>query len=282
MLLLLIISTNFRIMNTLQKTLIHFGLTEADTKVYLTLNQRGESDISTLVKETKLSRTAIYDSINSLTEKKLLTHRKVGKTAYYNITHPQQLENLLIEKRRAEAELEHTMQASIKELTRSYNLVSDQPGVYFFNGKEEIISMYEDFYQDNVPVDSIEEKGEMLKFINEYAHTYVKKRIQHNMYNRCIAPDVNTMNTTDPKMLREVRLVPTDKFPFRMDVKIAGSKTVLVTFNKEKAVGLLIDNKEMTNNFKILFNFLWETIDVAKIGDSRPAANKLPPVIDPS
>ncbi len=269
-------------MNTIQKTLIHFGLTDADTKVYLVLNQKGECDIPTLVDETKLSRTAIYDSINSLTDKKLLIHRKIGKAAYYNTTHPQQLENLLLERRRVETELENTMQTSIKELTKIYSLVSDQPGVYFFHTKDEIISMYEDFYQTGVPVDSIEEKGEMLKFISEYAHTYVKKRIQHKMYNRCIAPDVNIMNTTDPKKLREVRLVPTAKFPFRMDIKIAGAKTVLVTFNKEKAIGVLIDNQEIAENFRILFNFLWEAIDAAKIGDARVVAPKQQLVADHS
>jgi hypothetical protein len=77
------------------------------------------------------------------------------------------------------------------------------------------------------------------------------------------------MNTTDPKQLREVRIVPTRLFPFRMDIKIAGNKTLLVTFNQNQAVGVLVDNPEIATNFKILFHFLWTTIDRAGIGDLR-------------
>lgn len=260
-------------MNTIHNTLLHFGLSDVDAKIYLTLNNYGESDIPTLVDRTSLSRTAIYEALNNLDQKKLIEHRKVGRTAYYNTSHPQHLEALIAEKKQADAALEHSMQQSIQELTKTYSIVSDKPGVYFFQGKDGIIKMYEEFYQTDVPVDSIEEKGEMLKFIGEYAYTYVEKRIQHNMYNRCIAPADNTMNTTDPKKLREVRLVPTDQFPFRMDIKIAGSKTVLVTFNKNKALGVMIDNPEISDNFKILFNFLWQTIDQAKVGDARLAAS---------
>lgn len=257
-------------MTTLHKTLLQFGLNDSDVSIYLTLNRLGESDIPTLTRETELSRTAIYDSINVLTEKKLLEHRKVGRTAYYNTSHPQHLANLIHEKRQSDFELERTMESSIKELTKNYNLVSHKPGVYFFQGKEGIMKMYEEFYQNDVPVQSIEEKGEMLKFLGDYAYEYVEKRMAHRMPNRCIAPDLNTMNTTDPKKLREVRLVPTDKFPFRMDIKIAGPKTVLVTFDKNNAMGVMIDNKEIAENFQILFDFLWYAVDKAGLGEHRP------------
>lgn len=257
-------------MDTIHKTLQQFGLSEADVNLYLVLNSLGESDIPTITHKTNLSRTAIYDSINSLTEHNLIIHRKIGRSAYYNTTHPQELERLITKKKQREAQLERTMQASIQELIKTYNLVSNRPGIYYFSGKEEIIKMYEDFYQENEPVDSIEEKGEMLKFLGDYCYTYVEKRIQHRMYNRCIAPDSNTMNYTDPKKLREVRIVPTTLFPFRMDIKIAGSKTVLVTFDQNKAMGVLIDNPEIAANFKILFNFLWTMIDRSGLGDPRP------------
>lgn len=258
MLLLLIITTNFRIMNTLQKTLIHFGLTEADTKVYLTLNQRGESDISTLLKETKLSRTAIYDSINSLTEMKLLTHRKVGKTAYYNITHPQQLEQLLNEKKMAEANQERNFQASIASLTEMYELVSDQPGLYSFAGKEGIIKVYEELLADGQNIDSIEDKGEMKNFIPQYsAVEFPRKRIQHNIFNRVIAPAINTINPTNPAQLRETHFVDPELFPFGMDIKMNNKKVVMVTFQKDTAIGVVIIHPVIVKNFQVLFNWLW-------------------------
>jgi len=231
---------------TLTSTLIHLGLSNSDATVYVLLNTDGESDVPKLMNRTKLSRTAIYHCLNRLTERKLIE-----------------------EKKRSDNELERAFRNNLTDLANRYQRTSRQPGVSFFHGKAEIIEMYEQFYQDNEPVDSIEEAGEMLKFLGDYAHTYVRKRVEHHMPNRCIAPDVNTMNTTDPKQLREVRLVPTHLFPFRMDIKIAGLKTLLVTFNHNQAIGVSVDSQEIADNFRILFNFLWTAINQVGMGDPR-------------
>ena len=258
---------------TLTSTLTPLGLNDSDATVYVLLNTDGESDVPKLMNRTKLSRTAIYHCLNRLTERKLIEQRKSGKNAYYSMTDPRNLQVLFEEKKRSDNELERAFRNNLTDLANRYQRTSRQPGVSFFHGKAEIIEMYEQFYQDNEPVDSIEEAGEMLKFLGDYAQTYVRKRIEHHMPNRCIAPDVNTMNTTDPKQLREVRLVPTHLFPFRMDIKIAGLKTLLVTFNHNQAIGVSVDSQEIADNFRILFNFLWTTVNQVGIGDPRIVRN---------
>lgn len=250
-------------MNTIQKALIHFGLSEADVKVYLALNQHGELDIPALVGETHLSRTAIYDSINSLTGKKLLVHRKLGKTAYYSTTHPQHLESLLVEKKLADAEFERNFSSGIAALTETFQIVSNQPGLYSFAGKEGVIKVYEELIADGQNIDSIEDKGEMKKFIPQYSTVdFPRKRIQRDIFNRVIAPASNTINPSSPKQLRETHLVDPTLFPFGMDIKMNDKKVVMVTFQKETAIGVVIIHPIIVQNFKILFNWLWHMTTV--------------------
>ncbi len=76
-----------------------------------------------------------------------------------------------------------------------------------------------------------------------------------------IAPSNNPINPTSPQELRETRFVPTAQFPFRMDIKIAGGLVSLITFQKENPVGVLIENKEIGENYKILFDLLWKLLE---------------------
>lgn len=246
-------------MNTIHTTLVHFGLNDTDAKVYLLLNNRGESDIPTLVDRTGLSRTAIYDALNNLDQKKLIEHRKVGRTAYYNTSHPQYLEALITEKKQADAELERNMKANIVQLTELYQLVSNQPGLYSFNGKEGIIKVYEELLADQQNIDSIEDKGEMKKFIPQYsAIDFPRKRVQCGIFNRVIAPSNNQINPTNKKQLRETHLVDVNLFPFGMDIKMNTKKVVMVTFQQETAVGVVIIHPIIVKNFQILFNWMWQ------------------------
>lgn len=261
-------------MTNLQQNLIKLGFNESDALIYLILVENGEMDVPSLVDKSGLSRTTIYDSIENLNKSKLLTQKKIGKIVYYNIKHPQHLLSLIEEKKQADQEWERNIKNDIKLLTDKYSLVSEDPGVYIFHGKEEIIKMYEEFLKEKQTVYSWEEKGEMLKFLGDYCYTYIQKRIQNKMFNQCIAPEGNSMNFSNPKKLIEVRIVDTKKFPFRMDIKISGKKTVIVTFNKNKALGVLIDNQEIADNFKIMFNCMWQAIDLAKMGDKRLAPIK--------
>ena len=89
---------------------------------------------------------------------------------------------------------------------------------------------------------------------------FVKKRVSQKIPNRVISPDTNTYNVTDPQKLITAKTIPADQFPFRMDIKITDTKVSLITFNNQEAVGILIDNKEIAENFKTLFTLLWERV----------------------
>ncbi len=143
------------------------------------------------------------------------------------------------------------------------NLLSDRPGVKFYQGKEGIISIYDALLDQGEPIDSFEDKGEMIKLIPEYAAGYPKQRVKRNIFNRVIAPRDNPINQTDPTLLRETRFVTTDRFPFRMDIKISGRYVSLITFQKENPVGVLIDNKEIAENFRMLFNLVWSSLGLS-------------------
>lgn len=241
----------------IEETLINYGLEQSDVKIYLILNEHGELDVPKLVRHTNFSRTTIYDALNNLMEHKLVTHRKLGRTALYKLRHPENLKRLIDEKKRRDQRLERNLRADIDKLTQTFNLVSNQPGVQIFEGKEGVIKAYNELLRDGIPVDSIEDRGELAGYVGDYLKEYIKKRTLKKMWNRVIVPSTNKLQPSTPKECRETHYIDADKFPFNMHIKINKKRVILINLKEKTAVGIVIVQPEVVKNFQRLFDWMW-------------------------
>lgn len=245
-----------------EQTLTLTGLTAEQAAVYEALLKSGPSPARKIAQNTPYKRTLVYKILEDLQKLGLVARRdEVGKVSIYEPTHPLKLKELA-EKRQEQARNAQTaLEGIFGQLTSDFNLISGKPGVKFYEGKEGIIKIYETLLAHGSNIDSIEDKGEMAGFIPEYSHNYPKERVKRNIFNRVIAPSDNPINATSEKEMRETRFIPTDQFPFRMDIKIAGRLVSLITFQKENADGVLVDNEEIAENFRLLFELLWKLLE---------------------
>lgn len=242
----------------ISKTLSQIGLSEKEALVYEALLNLGKAGMNQLLKKVPLKRGNTYDILYELINKELVAETEERGKKVFVVEPPDRLKVLLEEKNKILKQQEKTLRANLDHLQSIYRLVTNKPGVRYYEGKEGIVNVYEELLNNNQPIDSIEETGDLLNYIPDYAPIYIKKRVQKKLFNRVISPDTNKLNKTDEARLIEARLVPADQFPFRMDIKISGHKVSLITFQKKNAVGILIDNQEIAENFRILFDFLWQ------------------------
>jgi len=230
---------------------------EKEAEMYLILAENGESTVPQILEHTQLSRATVYEVLPQLLADDFVEYRKDGRIAYYRAVHPTKLLELLDQKKRQLALLEEEMNETVRQVVGSFQLANSKPGVRFFEGKEGVIDAYEEILQTGQPIDSIEDKGEMGEFIPEYFPTFIKKRIEKNIFNRVVAPASNTINITSEHEKREMRSLPVDLFPFGMDIKISGNTILFATLKKEDAIALLIEDTSIAKNFRILFEYLW-------------------------
>src|SRR3989344_2183897 len=73
--------------------LLKAGLTDGESKVYLALSELGASTVGPLVKKSKVAYSNIYDILNRLIEKGLVSFVIKSKIRYFQTTTPK---NLLI------------------------------------------------------------------------------------------------------------------------------------------------------------------------------------------
>jgi len=236
------------------------GLTDKESALYELLLSTGETTAGKLIKNSGLKRATVYTVLDSLIKKNLVEQTELAPIIKYQAKHPYVLKELAESRVREIQSAGGELDALLPSLAHLYGEHHNRPGVSFYSGKEGIIKIYETILAQNQPIDSIEEKGDMLAYIPDYVPVFVKKRVQKKLPNRVISPDTNKYNVSNPDKFITAKTLPAEQFPFRMDIKIAGDKVSLITFNKEEAGGVLIDNREIADNFKMIFELLWEKI----------------------
>lgn len=244
-----------------QEILEKLGLNKNEAQIYEFLLGSGPSRLKPILFHTKLKKGNAYYHLDSLKAKGLIeTQEERGRTVF-TAKHPEQLGLLLAKQKAALAAAEEELDKTLPNLRSLFQLATTKPGVKFYEGKEGITRIYEDLLAQGANIDSIEDKGEMGAFIPEYVKEFIAKRIKKNITNRVIAPSNNPVNINSAQELRETRFIPTAQFPFRMDIKIAGNEVSLISFQKDNPVGILIENKEITDNFKMLFELLLKLLE---------------------
>jgi len=77
----------------LKENLKHFGFTDQETEVYLTVLSLGKASVTQIANKLDKGRTAIYFHIKNLQDKGILKETRVGKRQHYTALPPDQLMN---------------------------------------------------------------------------------------------------------------------------------------------------------------------------------------------
>jgi len=89
-------------MMTMREELKKLGLTENETKVYLALLELGNVNAGQIIKKTKLHRNIVYDNLDKLIEKGLVSFVVIKNIKYFEATSSNELKEY-VEKQKKEA-----------------------------------------------------------------------------------------------------------------------------------------------------------------------------------
>lgn len=239
----------------LEKELNKIGLDDKEAEVYLGLLELGEANIQQISKKSKVKRTTVYDIVESLKEKALVSSTKKNKKVLYYAEDPRRLEDNLEEKK-------NVLKGIMPQLLSITNLMDKKPKIRFFEGEEGIKEVYRDTlkYPDQellawVSDDAVNSFDE--KFLNDY---YLPKRVKNKIWVRAIAPDKPYMQKykgMDQKSLRQTKLVSINRFPLEVELDLYGKGKIGIMSFSEK-LGLIIESKKIFATLKSIFEMNWE------------------------
>lgn len=236
-----------------KELLINLGLTDGEAKVYLALTKYGSSTVGPIVKEAKVAYSNIYEILNRLLEKGLISFIIKEKTKYFQVTSFSQL-NEYLNKKEAEIEKEKiSLKKIIPELEKLKEIKEKQEAEIFV-GFKGVKTAYERLVEGNKNEEYlffyIAEKN--YKEIDQFYMSLYEK-----FKNLKIKGIANT-NYKESKFIKRTKFkVKYVDFPIPGNIDIHEDKVMFTSF-KDTPLAILITSKDMADKFKEYFYSIWK------------------------
>ncbi|MCX8194061.1 MAG: hypothetical protein N3G19_01735 [Candidatus Pacearchaeota archaeon] len=228
------------------------GLRENEIKVYISLLELGVSKVDAISKRVPLPRTTIYGILKSLLEKGLVSYVIKSGIKYFEATDPKRL--LLIEKEKIQV-----LQNLIPSLEKIKETVTIKPSIEIYEGIEGIKSIYEDMLKTKQTIYGYGNTYLLFELIQYYIPNYLIRRIKEKIKFYVITERSTLsikLQKKDKKEFRETRFLDQLK-EMTITTYLYGEKTAIIVLLKKEPLGIIIENKSITNSQKIIFDLLW-------------------------
>lgn len=244
----------------LQLELKRIGLTENESKIYLSLSKIGKSTTGLIIKETNIHASKVYEGLQRLIKKGLVSFVIKNNVKYFQSVEPERLIDL-IELKEKELQIQKKLiQTTILPAIKKSSS-EEEINIEVFQGWKGMESVYSRMRRILKRGDTNfvfgagkGENSEKTKiFFNIHLKLLAKKKIKQKIiYNEEARENIEEQEKH--KSLFEVRYL-SNSTP--TEVNIWKDHTMVVLLRKEPYV-ILIKDKETSKSFLEYFNSLWK------------------------
>jgi sugar-specific transcriptional regulator TrmB len=247
--------------NDIENTLALFGLSYKEISAYLWLLKTGSSQASSLSSRLLIPRSTAQYVCQSLLKKGFVKSIVRNNTIIYSAEDPNKLSVLLKEAKNKISEKElklNQILGSLKNLQNPNFLI---PKVRFFQGVDEIISLFKDVLKskpDKIYGIISASSNANLEVLDFLKNDYIKQRSIDTKAFAISSQEAHTENilTTNTRNRFTVYLNPND-FNFNTNIQIYNGKVAFYSINSDDLTGVLIENENIFKTQFSLFKTTW-------------------------
>lgn len=244
----------------MESILEEIGLTKNEIKIYLALLELGLTTSGAIIKRTGVHTSKVYDGLERLAEKGLVTHIVKADTKHFKAVSPDRLLDFLEDKKKKLEHQEKEVQEILPELKLKQQLVGDQTEAEIFKGWKGMDTAYRMLRATLKKGDlnlvfgasKGEDEEQVKRFFNRHlklmAPLEIKQKIIYNEEARG-----NIEEQTRHPALFEVKYL---KNTTPAEINIWADKTMIVILRKNPTI-ILISDKKTADSFRQYFEVMW-------------------------
>ena len=232
-----------------QKFIEEAGLTPSEAKIYLSLLEKGSSRAGEISRHTGIHRRSVYDAIERLIQKGLVSYVKTNNRRYYEAADPERLIRLLKEK-------EDNIKQILPELQLLRKIADEKKEVLFFRGKQAIKTVFDDQIKAGQEVLIFGDAVNVNEIVKYYFPRFDKQRIEKNIKVRMLFDESGRKEKSLKKIpLAEIRFIKKgNKAPVSTNIY---SNKVSIIIWEENPRAILIQDQALAKSFKSYFELMW-------------------------
>jgi HTH-type transcriptional regulator, sugar sensing transcriptional regulator len=232
-----------------------FGLTKTEEKVYLALLKIGNSPASEIIKKTQLHRTTVYDVLERLISKGIVSYIFQNKIKQYTSVDPSKFLDIASEEKKQAEEKEKSAKIIISEINKLKQNAKIKNIAQIFVGIEGQKTIMKDIIDEGKDFIELASGGEgrFEDDLYEYTQKWAEQRRKNNIKAKIICKkggDAPVWKMNEIKYMEEEYQSPTATIVY-------GNK-VAIFIHEEPLLIILVESKQLADSYRNYFNALWE------------------------
>lgn len=225
--------------------LTKLGLTEAEAIIYYAVLRLGTCTVKQISKECGFHRTNIYDILEQLKEKGLVSFVKEGKTMKYQASDPHNLYELLREK-------QEFLDSIFPELKKAYQQKAELVLVEVYKGEEGMKSALRDIVREKKPLYMFGVRGQLREKLPIFAQQWLRDMKN----NKIPIYGIYTRRVLPPPYYTELRYV-SEELSGPVATFIYGDR-ININIWEPSLIAIVIKSTLVAQMYKKHFDLLWK------------------------
>jgi DNA-binding transcriptional ArsR family regulator len=238
------------------KSLVNAGLSASESLVYLALLKRGTATVKDIAKDSGFHRTNIYDVLEQLKEKGLVSMFREGKISQYRASNPLALQQYLREK-------QEWLAGVLPDLQALQGIAGDQVVVDVFKGDAGMKTAFNEMLRLGEPLYAFGVRGQLREKLPIFAAQWIREQKAQRLPYYAMY----TSHESIPHNCTEVRLVAE-----RDDQPVATfiyGDNVCINIWSPALVAIVIRSKEVAQTYKRHFDLMWAVATPVKVPSAK-------------
>jgi len=237
----------------LRAVIEQLGYSPQEVTVYLAALELGGSTVTEIAQKARLPRTTVNLIIRSLQKRGLMNAFLQRKRKIWAAENP---EKLMIALKESEAALKVVL-PEIQSLRHDTGV---KPTVRTYGGPEEIKQIMNDILDSKHHISAMLSWDSWVELLGKtYLEDFIETRYRHYLRIRLLTPRSKTaiaLKQKDGAELRVTQFLP-ESITMTNANFIYANKVAIISLNKKRPVGILIEDEDIHHTMEVLFESLW-------------------------
>lgn len=240
-----------------KQLLREIGLTETEIKIYLELLSLGATSVGKIVEETGIYRKNLYDALNKLIEKGLVTYVVENKIKFFQPKNPDNLIRFLEDKKNKIVEKEEELKKELPILEERFKVLKPEIESEIYRGTEGIKTILKEClnYKEVLFIGAT---GDVENRLPYFWPNYNKKREKMKiLWKLLLVPKAKNKPITKSKF-----------YNFKILPEILSGPNVIWIYGDyvanvlwlEKPLAFVTKHNALSDNYRKYFSYLWKSI----------------------